>query len=150
MFYLPLTLDQFPKETQQFDSVFSMGVLYHRRAPFDHLDNLKGCLRPGGQLVLETLIVDGPLHKAFVPNGRYAQMRNVWFIPTVETICLWLTRAGFKNPRVIDVTPTTTAEQRKTEWMTFHSLGDFLHPTEPSKTIEGYPAPIRAIFLAEK
>ena len=77
-------------------------------------------------------------------------MRNVWFIPTVDTMLAWLQRVGFVNPRVVDVTPTTIHEQRTTSWMRFHSLKDFLDPTDPSKTIEGYPAPLRAVFIAEK
>ena len=37
-------------------------------------------------------------------------------------------------------------EQRKTDWMTFESYSDFIDPSDPSKTIEGYPAPLR-VFL---
>ena len=29
------------------------------------------------------------------------------------------------------------------------SLRDFLDPTDPSKTIEGYPAPLRVALIAE-
>ena len=79
---LPLRLEDLPARTGAFDTTFSMGVLYHRRSPFDHLLRLKETLRPGGQLVLETLIVDGPVHHVFVPEARYAQMRNVWCLPS--------------------------------------------------------------------
>ena len=150
VYYLPLAIENFPKHTQVFDTVFSMGVLYHRRSPFLHLEEIKGCLRKGGQMILETLIVEGPKHMALVPTDRYAQMRNVWFIPTIETMLLWLQRVGFANPRVVDITPTTTAEQKTTAWMTFNSLKDFLDPQDKTRTIEGYPAPIRAVFVAEK
>jgi tRNA (mo5U34)-methyltransferase len=34
--------------------------------------------------------------------------------------------------------------------MTFQSLADFLDPDDSSKSIEGYPAPRRAILIAEK
>ena len=60
----------------------------------------------------------------------------------------WLGKVGFKDARVVDVSVTSTDEQRSTEWMTFHSLKDFLDPEDPSKTIEGYPAPTRAIVTA--
>ena len=83
VFYAPIPMDAFPINTQYFDTVFSMGVLYHRRDPFSHLERLKQALKKGGELVLETLIMDGPLHHCFVPEDRYAQMRNVWCIPSV-------------------------------------------------------------------
>ena len=57
-------------------------------------------------------------------------------------------RAGFTDIRCVDVTRTTPEEQRKTDWMTFESLTDFLDPEGPTRTIEGYPAPVRAILLA--
>jgi len=48
---------------------------------------------------------------------------------------------------VVDVSPTTPDEQRTTDWMTFHSLKDFLDPDDPTRTIEGYPGPIRATLV---
>ena len=148
---LPLTLEELPEPLPVFDTVFSMGVLYHQRSPLDHILALKNCLRPGGQLVLETLVVTDALQEAFLmPEARYAKMRNVWFIPGVNTLALWLRRCGFSEVRLIDVTVTTEQEQRATEWMTFESLADFLDPTDKTKTIEGYPAPCRAICVATK
>jgi len=144
----PLTLESFPRGPAAFDTVLSMGVLYHRRSPFDHLYRLRECLKPGGQLVLETLVTGGGQGAVLVPRGRYAKMRNVWFIPSPEALVLWLERSGFRDAVVVDVTPTTTAEQRSTEWMTFESLPDFLAPGDPSRTVEGYPAPVRAVLTA--
>jgi len=83
-----------------------------------------------------------------MPEGRYAKMRNVWFFPSTATMKLWLRRCGFKDVRCVDVSTTSVEEQRATEWMTFESLADFLDPNDSSKTIEGYPAPIRAVFTA--
>ena len=34
--------------------------------------------------------------------------------------------------------------------MTFESLPDFLDKSNPNLTVEGYPAPVRAIFSAQK
>ncbi|HHJ38859.1 MAG: tRNA 5-methoxyuridine(34) synthase CmoB [Methylothermaceae bacteria B42] len=147
---LPLTLEDLPPNLQAFDSVFSMGVLYHRRSPFDHLYRLKDCLRQGGELILETLVIEGAEGSVLVPENRYAKMRNVWFIPSVPTLATWLKRVGFHHIRCIDVNKTTTDEQRSTDWMRFQSLPDFLDPEHPNLTVEGYPAPRRAIFLAEK
>lgn len=146
---LPLSIEDLPPNLQAFDTLFSMGVFYHRRSPFAHLEALRGCLRRGGELVLETLVIEGGAGQVLVPESRYAKMRNVWFIPSPETLGSWLIRAGFQDVRVVDFSPTTIDEQRSTPWMRFESLADFLDPTDPGKTIEGYPAPCRAIVTAK-
>ncbi len=147
---LPLGLENLPAGLGCFDSVFSMGVLYHRRSPLDHLLELKGCLRSGGELILETLIVEGDQETIFMPQGRYAKMRNVWFLPSISALTLWLQRCGFTDIACVDINRTSTKEQRRTEWMSFESLDDYLDPQDPHKTIEGHPAPLRATFVATK
>ncbi|MDI9244879.1 tRNA 5-methoxyuridine(34)/uridine 5-oxyacetic acid(34) synthase CmoB [Marinobacter sp. CHS3-4] len=147
---LPIRLEDLPRRLEAFDTTFSMGVLYHRRAPLDHLLELKDTLKRGGELVLETLVVDGPEGYSLMPKDRYGQMRNVWFLPSCDTLLRWLDRCGFKDARVVDVSVTTVEEQRQTDWMRFQSLEDFLDPDDPSKTIEGYPGPKRATFVASK
>ena len=147
---LPLRCEDMPDKMPVVDSVFYMGVLYHRRSPFDHLEELKNLLRPGGELILETLVVAGEENTVLVPDGRYAQMRNVWFLPSAVTLKSWLARLGFKNIRIVDIDQTSTEEQRSTDWMTFHSLENFLDPDNKDKTIEGHPAPTRAFIIAEK
>lgn len=149
IYVLPLGIEALPQDLKCFDTVFSMGVLYHRRSPIDHLMELRSCLQTGGELVLETLVIDGGLGKTLLPEQRYAKMRNVWFIPTCDTLTSWLKRCGFINCRIIDVTVTTIEEQRSTEWMPFHSLKDFLDPQNINLTCEGLPAPKRAIIIAE-
>ncbi|MFT4817775.1 MAG: tRNA (mo5U34)-methyltransferase [Marinobacter psychrophilus] len=147
---LPLRIEDLPPKLQAFDTTFSMGVLYHRRSPLDHLLELKGTLRNGGELVLETLVIEGPEGASMMPEDRYGQMRNVWFLPSCATLLRWLDRCGFVNARVVDVTATSTEEQRSTDWMRFNSLQDFLDPDDPSRTIEGYPGPLRATLIANK
>jgi len=147
-YVLPIGIEDLPEKLAFFDTVFSMGVLYHRRSPLDHLFELRDCLRSGGELVLETLVIEGEVGQALMPEGRYAKMRNVWFIPSIETMCLWLQRCGFKNSRCVNVNTTSLDEQRQTDWMHFESLADFLDPDDRTKTIEGHPAPIRATFIA--
>lgn len=146
---LPLGIEDVPPALKAFDTVFSMGVLYHRRSPLDHLYELRDCLKPGGELVLETLVIEGDVNSVLVPTDRYQQMRNVWFLPSCDALVLWMERCGFKNVRVVDVTKTTIDEQRATDWMEFDSLENFLDPNDASKTIEGYPGPMRAVVLAE-
>lgn len=149
-YVLPLGIEALPDGLAAFDTVFSMGVLYHRRSPLDHLLTLREALRPGGELVLETLIIEDSVSQVLVPEGRYAQMRNVWFIPSVPTLLGWLRKCGFVEEKVLDVTPTTIEEQRSTDWMTFKSLPDFLDKADASRTVEGYPAPVRAVVVAKR
>ena len=150
VYLLPFASEALPPDLQAFDTVFSMGILYHRRSPIDHLLELKGFLRSGGELILETLVVEGPEISVLVPERRYAKMRNVWFIPSPVALATWLKRCGFRQVNVVDVNVTSLDEQRSTDWMRFESLSDFLDPDDRSRTLEGYPAPRRAILTATK
>lgn len=147
---LPFGVEEIPASLTGFDTVFSMGLLYHRREPLEHLKQIYGFLKPGGQVVLETLVIDGGENDILKPKDRYAKMRNVWSVPSCSVAEAWLRQAGFKAVHCTDVSPTTLNEQRKTKWMTFESLDDFLDPLDGTKTIEGYPSPKRAVFIAEK
>ncbi|MBF0659728.1 tRNA 5-methoxyuridine(34)/uridine 5-oxyacetic acid(34) synthase CmoB [Psychrobacter sp. NG25] len=148
--YIPVPLEALPAHSQLFDTVFSMGVLYHRQSPFEHLQQLRGQLVKGGELVLETLVIEGDANTVLVPHDRYAQMNNVYFLPSVAALVGWLEKAGFSDVRCVDVAVTSTEEQRKTEWMTYHSLADFLDPNDSTKTMEGYSAPMRATLIAKR
>lgn len=148
-YILPHTLEQIPQDIAAFNIVFDMGVLYHRKSPFDHLLHLKSCLKEGGSLVLETLIIDGKMGEVLVPEGRYAQMNNVWFLPSALTLESWLKKCKFKNIRLVDINQTSILEQRRTDWMVYDSLAQFLAPNDFTKTVEGYPAPLRATFICE-
>ena len=57
-------------------------------------------------------------------------------------------QAGFSEIEIVDVGDTSLEEQRRTPWMTFHSLEEFLNPGDHTLTIEGFPAPRRAILTA--
>ena len=144
---IPLGIEEM-QPLAAFDTVFSMGVLYHRKSPLDHLSQLKAQLVKGGELVLETLVIDGDVNDVLVPADRYAKMKNVYFIPSVPALINWLEKVGFKNVRCVDQAITTLEEQRKTDWLENESLVDFLDPNDHSKTIEGLPAPKRAVILA--
>ncbi|WWO99896.1 MAG: tRNA 5-methoxyuridine(34)/uridine 5-oxyacetic acid(34) synthase CmoB [Candidatus Dasytiphilus stammeri] len=148
-YLLPISLEQLPS-CEKFDTVFSMGVIYHKRSPLDHLIQLKNQLVSGGELILETLILRGEESKIFMPSKRYANMRNIWFIPSATAIKIWLDRCGFKDIRIVDYTKTTSLEQRSTSWAKVDSLSDFLDMKNSDQTIEGYPAPLRAIIIAQK
>jgi len=145
---LPLRLQELPDACHAFDTTFSMGVLYHQRSPLDHLRQLRATLRPGGQLVLETIFIPGEESYACTPAERYARMKNVWLLPTLAELSTWLRRTGFRDVEIIDTAVTTVAEQRSTEWMTFESLADALDPEDPTRTVEGWPAPRRVVLTA--
>lgn len=147
---LPARLEDLPAASAAFDTAFSMGVLYHRRDPLAHLRDLHAHLRPGGELVLETLILNEASTQVLTPPDRYARMRNVWQIPDAATLERWLIDAGFSSARSVNSTATTRAEQRTTAWMQFESLDAALDPDDSTRTIEGYPAPIRSIVIAQK
>jgi tRNA (mo5U34)-methyltransferase len=144
---LPLRLHDLKLPAPRFDTTFSMGVLYHQRKPHDHLAQLKSTLRPGGELVLETLIVPGDGISVTQPGERYARMRNVWHLPTIPALVSWVEGAGFRNVRVVDIAVTSIDEQRPTEWMHFESLAAAHDPDDQSRTIEGLPAPTRAVVI---
>ena len=148
VYCLPIPHDRLPKMDRYFDTVFCMGVLYHRKSPIEMLKTIWESMKPGGELVLENLVLKSRAHFCLFPEDRYAKMRNVFFIPDLSAMEAWLKRAGFKNIRCVDVTPTTFEEQRKTKWIHTETLKDFLDPDDPALTIEGYPAPVRAIFIA--
>jgi len=150
VYVLPLGIDDVPQNLKAFDTVFSMGVLYHRRDPLEHLKTLHDALKKGGELILETLVIEGGNEEVLKPKDRYAMMRNVHNIPSCDMLEQWLVQEKFNNIRFIDITTTTIEEQHTTEWMEFQSLQDFLDPKDNSRTIEGYPAPVRAIVVAEK
>ena len=147
---LPLRLDELPPAAAAFDSVFSMGVLYHQRAPLEHLRQLRDALRSGGELILETIVLPGEAPLSRTPAARYARMRNVWHLPTVAELRVWLERSGFVDLAVGTTTTTTPAEQRRTEWMPFESLTDALDPADPAQTVEGWPAPQRVVIVCRR
>jgi tRNA (mo5U34)-methyltransferase len=148
VFILPCRLEETPPADGVFDTTFSMGVIYHQRDPLAHLRQLASTLRPGGQLVLETLFLPGEDLRAETPPERYARMGNVWLLPTMPQLLRWVEDTGYSGIEVVDTSVTTIEEQRSTEWMTFESLRDALDPDDPSRTVEGWPAPRRVVVTA--
>ncbi len=131
---------------QEYDVVFSMGVVYHQRNHEEHIRRLLDVLHNRGTLVLESIVADQPI----LPKKRYARMRNVWCIPSTEGLHKQLKQAGMKNVRTLDVSITTPEEQRQSRYMPFESLTQALDQENPALTVEGLPAPKRAVIIAEK
>ena len=134
----------------KFDTIFLLGVLYHRSDPIKTLKSIYKSLNKGGELIIDNLIIEGDDDICLSPKDRYAMMKNIYFIPTIECFKNWLIRAGFKEVKILKVLKTTLNEQRKTSWSGDYSLNNFLDPNDENKTIEGYPAPIRAYLKAIK
>lgn len=145
---LPIGLEDSLGLRNTFDTLFCMGVLYHKPNPVQFLKQLKSLLASKGELILETLMVRCDSDYALFPKIRYAQMKNVYFIPSVRCLENWLERAGFSRMTVLSEAVTTSEEQRATSWSSDQSLKDFLDPADTSKTVEGYPAPIRLCVSA--
>jgi tRNA (mo5U34)-methyltransferase len=148
-YVLPLAVEDLPDVPVELDTVFSMGVLYHRKEALHHLERIHALLKRGGTMVLETLVLPaGREGDVLIPENRYARMRNVWAVPGSGRLLEWVEQAGFRKAEVVDVTPTTTLEQKTTKWMSFESLEQSLDPADQSQTVEGLPAPVRAIVIA--
>jgi tRNA (mo5U34)-methyltransferase len=150
-YVLPLAIEDLPADPVAFDTVFSMGVLYHRKEPSHHLERIHSLLRPGGTMVLETLVLPQARRQdILVPQNRYARMGNVWAVPGTDRLLNWVQQAGFKDIELAGTTQTTIAEQHSTAWMRFESLAEALDPADQDKTLEGHPAPIRALLIARR
>jgi len=134
----------------KFDVLFCLGVLYHRADPVGMLKSLFKGLNKGGELILDTFMIDGDDEICLTPKDRYSKIPNIYFVPTVNALKNWCYRAGFETVEVLETMVTESNEQRKTEWIQTQSLEDFLDPNDPSKTVEGYPAPKRVYIKAIK
>jgi len=134
----------------KFDTLFCLGVLYHRSDPVAMLKSLFKGLNKGGELILDTFMIDGEDEMCLVPKERYSKIPNIYFVPTVKALKNWCYRAGFETVEVLETMVTQSNEQRKTQWIDTQSLEDFLDPNDPTKTVEGYPAPKRVYIKALK
>ncbi|MCF6245630.1 MAG: tRNA 5-methoxyuridine(34)/uridine 5-oxyacetic acid(34) synthase CmoB [Sulfurovum sp.] len=134
----------------RFDVLFCLGVLYHRSDPVAMLKSLFKGLNKGGELILDTFMIDGNDEICLTPKDRYSKIPNIYFVPTVPALVNWCKRAGFESVEVLETMVTEPSEQRKTEWIETQSLEDFLDPNDKTKTVEGYPAPKRVYIKAMK
>jgi tRNA (mo5U34)-methyltransferase len=141
--YEMLGIEHMPGFADTFDTVFCLGVLYHRSDPIAALKALKQSLKKGGELFLDTFYIEGEEPVCLVPESTYSKIGNVHFVPTITALEHWCKKAGFERFEVLETVKTEPEEQRKTEWMEGQSLEDFLDPDDPGKTVEGYPAPRR-------
>lgn len=147
--YERLGVDDVKDYGRKFDVIFCLGVLYHRTDPIKALKSLSQGLKEGGELILDTLIIDDEREVALTPQGSYAKMPNVYFIPSIPALQAWCHRAHLELVEVLSIKETTLEEQRKTSWIDSLSLDSFLNESG-DKTIEGYPAPKRGYFKFQR
>lgn len=133
-----------------FDVIFLMGIIYHRPSPIDTLRHILTALKPGGVLLLETQAIPGEAPVALFPNETYAKVPGTYFVPTGSCLQNWVKKAGFTQERIFASHAMNADIQRKTEWMTFESYSDYIDAEDSSKTVEGYPAPLRLFLKAVK
>jgi tRNA (mo5U34)-methyltransferase len=146
--YELLGVEHLPFYEEQFDTIFCLGVLYHRSDPVATLKSLKKGMVKGGELYLDTFMIEGDDEVALTPRKTYSKIPNIYFIPTISALKNWCMRAGFSKMEVLEITRTTPHEQRKTDWILGESLENFLDPDNPNRTVEGYPAPQRLYIRA--
>jgi len=128
---------------EKFDTIFCLGVLYHRSDPVMMLKQLFKALDAKGEVILDTFYIDGEDEMALCPESSYSKIPNIYFVPTIKALKHWCLRAGFISFEVLETSKTDNIEQRKTSWIEGQSLEDFLDPEDETKTVEGYPAPQR-------
>ena len=148
--YELLGVEHLPYYEEKFDVIFCLGVLYHRSDPIAMLKTLRQGLEEGGEVYLDTFIIDGDEPVALCPSESYSKITNVYFVPTLKALENWCIRAGFTSFEVLGTVLTTSDEQRKTDWIESQSLEDFLDPADSTKTVEGYPAPKRGYIRIKK
>lgn len=148
LFIEPFGVEQIVLYPRSFDVVFLMGIIYHRISPVTMLREIREAMKPGGTLVVESQAIPGTEPVALFPEERYAKVPGTYFVPTAQCLMHWLIRVGFREVECFCSHPMSSEEQRKTEWMTFESYEDFIDPADPTRTVEGYPAPLRVFVKA--
>ncbi|MDY3133636.1 MAG: tRNA 5-methoxyuridine(34)/uridine 5-oxyacetic acid(34) synthase CmoB [Campylobacter lanienae] len=136
-------VESLPSYGVKFDTIFCLGVLYHRSDPIKCLKELKSALNPNGEVFIDTMYIDRDDEMVLSPDTSYSKIPNISFIPSIKALQNWVKRAKFKSFEILATKDTDSFEQRKTKWIDSQSLEDFLDPNDSSKTIEGYPAPKR-------
>jgi tRNA (mo5U34)-methyltransferase len=135
---------------EKFDTIFCLGVLYHRSDPVAMLKSLYKGLDKKGEVILDTFYIEGEEEMALCPESSYSKIPNIYFVPTIKALKNWCLRAGFSDFEVLETNVTDENEQRKTEWIEGQSLEDFLDKDDNTKTVEGYPAPQRVYVRLTK
>lgn len=144
--FAPVGLDVLHHAPASVDVLLLMGILYHHSDPVGVLRLCRDALTKGGDLLIETIVIEGEGDVALFPSGRYAGARGFYFLPTLRCLESWIRRSGLRVHTMSAPAFTTPEEQRSTAWRDGPSLAEGLHPDDASRTIEGHPAPQRVIL----
>ena len=135
---------------ESFDVIFLMGIIYHRSSPLELLKDIHAALKPGGTLIVESQAIPGEEPFSLFPEKTYAKAPGTYFVPSGSACRNWLIRSGFSQVDLFCSHPMSSEEQRRTSGMEFESDQDFISPEDPTRTVEGYPAPWRSGLSAVK
>lgn len=135
------------EQTETFDVIFCMGVIYHQRNPYELLDALRESLAPGGVVVLETLGANLG-DRVIVPAGKYSGQGGIWMVPGPTAVLNMLKRSGFGMNRMVDEWDARD-EQQRTAFADLPPMREFYHESG-SRTVEGYEVPLRYLFVAKR
>lgn len=144
--FTPLGLEVLAHTPASVDVLLLMGILYHHSDPVGVLRLCRDALAPGGDLVIETIVIAGDEPHALFPSRRYTGARGFYFLPTMSCLQAWIRRSGLQIQSVSEPSYTTAEEQRSTAWREGSSLAEGLDSDDPKRTVEGYPAPQRVIL----
>lgn len=145
-----LGIENFDLYPKFFDTIFCLGILYHHTDPIGLLRKLYNSLDKGGEIYIDCQGIPGNEPIALMPKSKYTSARGFWWLPTKACLKHWLSRTQFRDIEFIFEEPLSLTEQRSTEWSPHDSLEQFLDPKDPTKTIEGYPAPWRYYVRAKR
>ena len=101
--FSPAGFDALSKEeyAKRFDTIFCLGIVYHHTDPIQLLRILHQALRPGGELLLESLALPASVSNypvALTPaKGRYGGGGGNWHVPNALCLEQWLRRSGFRD-----------------------------------------------------
>jgi len=83
----------------QHDIVLFLAVWHHLKNPLLALEKINGVTRDGGLLIFEGLIGDYGGNQAKFYECGFGGYEGTWWIPSIETIGLWLRVSGFQMLR---------------------------------------------------
>ena len=150
IYHLPINhLDWLAISKKRVDTLVCMGVLTHQRDPKVFLNEIRQMLRPGGKLLIETLVIPKGDSLYLQKEERYAGMKNIYFLPNMKDLQAILKECSYQNIHTVDISATSLQEQKSSSFSSPVSLLNFLDSKDHSKTVEGYPRPHRAILVAE-
>lgn len=146
----PLGIEHCDFFEKTFDLIFCLGILYHHTDPVSLLRKMKESLKPGGHIIIDCQGIDDQRPISLCPPSSYAGAKGMWALPSESCLLNWIHRSGFRKMECFYKAPLSLEEQRSTEWAPIKSLKDFMSPSNPEQTVEGFPRPWRFYVKAQR